>query len=493
MHPTRHHILIFMIILLHSVSAHAGEHETRGERFPPPLETYGDSGETNLLLILSNRIERQPMNLWATMLFFGAIIHTFLVHRFLHLAHKFEKSHANRHTEGKTERTISVRSRLFHFLGELEAVFGIWVLPLILVMNLAVGGGSTLNYIEERVDFTEAIFVVVIMTVASTRPILQVAESLLRIFARLGNETATAWWFSILLIGPLLGSLITEPAAMTICALLLSQKFYSHRLSRSLAYGSLGLLFVTVSIGGTMTSFAAPPIIMVADAWGWNSAFMLTQFGWKAMVAIILSVAAYGFAFRKELRALTVHGKAKVSQRRLPIPFWVTAGHVLFMIVAVIFSHESTILMFLLLFFLAFVEVTEDFQEQFSLRAPILVGFFLAGLVIHGGLQQWWIAPLLGSLGEFQLMLGSTILTMFNDNAAITYLCTLVPTFTDGMKYAAVAGAVTGGGLTVIANAPNPAGASILADHFEDGISAPGLFAGALLPTLIAGMCYLLL
>jgi hypothetical protein len=220
---------------------------------------------------------------------------------------------------------------------------------------------------------------------------------------------------------------------------------------------------------------------------------MVTQYGWKAMVAIILSVAAYGFAFRKELRALAVPGRTEKSEQLLRIPLWVTAGHVLFMVAAVILSHESTVLMFLLLFFLAFVEVTEDFQDRFTLRPPILVGFFLAGLVIHGGLQQWWIAPILGSLGELQLMLGSIFLTAFNDNAAITYLCTLVPTFTEGMKYAAVAGAVTGGGLTVIANAPNPAGASILADHFENGISATGLFAGAIIPTFIAALCFLLL
>jgi len=145
-----------------------------------------------------------------------------------------------------------------------------------------------------------------------------------------------------------------------------------------------------------------------------------------------------------------------------------------------------------MLFFLAFVEITEDFQENFTLRPPILVGFFLAGLVIHGGLQQWWIAPVLGNLGEVPLMLGAMALTALNDNAAITYLCTLVPTFTTGMKYAAVAGAVAGGGLTVIANAPNPAGQSILNKHFDDGVGAVGLLLGALAPTIISLLCFLL-
>jgi Na+/H+ antiporter NhaD/arsenite permease-like protein len=175
----------------------------------------------------------------------------------------------------------------------------------------------------------------------------------------------------------------------------------------------------------------------------------------------------------------------------LPIPFWVTAGHLLFMLSAIVNAHNPKQLIFVMLFFLAFVRVTEDFQRNFNLRPAVLVGFFLAGLVIHGGLQQWWIAPVLGSLDEIQLALGTTVLTAFNDNAAVTYLCTLVPTMTDGTKYAAVAGAVTGGGLTVIANAPNPAGQSILSKHFEGGISAVGLLAGALLPTLIVLGCFL--
>jgi Na+/H+ antiporter NhaD/arsenite permease-like protein len=82
-------------------------------------------------------------------------------------------------------------------------------------------------------------------------------------------------------------------------------------------------------------------------------------------------------------------------------------------------------------------------------------------------------------------MLGAAVLTAFNDNAAITFLSTLVPGFTGSLKYAVVAGAVTGGGLTVIANAPNPAGQSLLKKYFENGISAVGLLKAAILPTVI--------
>jgi hypothetical protein len=451
--------------------------------FPPPLESYQDGHLTSLLDVLAHRARAQPFNLWATLIFLGAILHTFFTHRFRHIAHRLEARQAER---------VSPVGRLFHFLGEVEAVFGIWVLPLLLLMGVMVGRGSALDYINHRVVFTEAIFVVVIMTIASTRPVLALAERAMGSLARLGGGTPGAWWTSILIVGPLLGSFITEPAAMTICASLLSRKIYARRPDRGLAYGTLGLLFVSVSAGGTLTHFAAPPVLMVAAPWGWGLTHMLAHFGWKAALGVVLSTTAFYIWFRKDLARLAEAPAGGDRAAETPIPAWVTTGHLFFLVLVVLLAHYPALLVFAGLLFLAFVQITEDFQRDFRLSPPVLVGFFLAGLVIHGGLQQWWIAPLLGRLGEVPLMIGATVLTAFNDNAAITYLCTLVPTFTEGMKYAAVAGAVTGGGLTVIANAPNPAGQSILNKHFDDGISAGGLFLGALVPTLIFGACFLL-
>ena len=496
-------ISILVSLLLGTLTETAASARDVGEApvsFPPPLESYGDAQMTSLWDILANRVSKAPFNLWASLLFFCAIVHTFLTHRFLHIARVLER----RHMESSRRATVSGRkpsqlrvsplARVFHFLGEVEAVFGIWAIPLLLLMEVFVGPGAAGNYVNQQVDFTEAIFIVVIMAIASTQPILRLAENSLQLLARLGREKPVAWWLVILTVGPLLGSLITEPAAMTICASLLVQKFYPLRPGKTLAYSTLGLLFVAVSVGGTLTHFAAPPVLMVAAPWGWSTPFMLRHFGWKAVVAILISVAAYYLFFRRELHRLgRLEATAPPEIEREVIPLWVTIGHLLFLLFAVFHSHNAPYLIFTLLFFLAFTEVTEDFQRDFTLRPPVLVGFFLAGLVIHGGLQQWWIAPVLSRLGEVPLMLTATALTAFNDNAAITYLSTLVPTFTDGMKYAAVAGAVAGGGLTVIANAPNPAGQSILDKHFEDGISALGLFLGALVPTIVAWLCFLLL
>ena len=137
--------------------------------------------------------------------------------------------------------------------------------------------------------------------------------------------------------------------------------------------------------------------------------------------------------------------------------------------------------------------ITKKHQNKIELSGAIMVGFFLAGLIIHGGLQAWWIAPVLSSLGDLPLMLTATLLTAFNDNAAITYLATLVPDLAPSSKYAVVAGAVTGGGLTVIANAPNPAGQSILGRFFHGGVNPAKLVVGAFIPTIVMGFCFMLL
>ena len=144
------------------------------------------------------------------------------------------------------------------------------------------------------------------------------------------------------------------------------------------------------------------------------------------------------------------------------------------------------------LFFLGFSQVTAPFQNRIDLKPALLVGFFLGGLVVHGGVQGWWIAPVLGNLSKIPLMLGATVLTAFNDNAAITFLSTLVPNFTDSLKYAVVAGAVAGGGLTVIANAPNPAGLSILKKFFGDEVSPAKIVQFALLPTVVMLLLFII-
>ena len=469
--------------------------------FPKPLAEYAPEHGMGLWQVLAHRVQEEPFNLVATLLFLGAIVHTFLAPKFRHLAHQVEQAHA-RHLQTRADAgpagtpEVSFKGQLLHFLGEVEAVFGIWAVLLMLALGAMKGWSVPVAYIGHHVNFTEAMFVVVIMALASTRPVLHFAEQGLRAVAAIGRGSVGAWWLTVLVLAPLLGSLITEPAAMTIAALLLARQFYQLRPSPKLAYATLGLLFVNISVGGTLTHFAAPPVLMVAAPWQWDTPFMFAHFGWRAIVGIVAATGAYYLYFRRDLAALDASRARPESTPQAearPVPIWITAVQLGFMAWTVLMAHYPALFIAGFLFFLAFSQATAHHQGRLDLRSPLLVGFFLAGLVVHGGLQGWWIEPLLTRLTEWPLFIGATVLTAFNDNAAITYLATLVQDFSDPLKYAVVAGAVTGGGLTVIANAPNPAGQSLLQRFFPDGVSPLGLLLGALPPTLIMAMAFMLL
>lgn len=505
MPPVRLHrlrpLLVCLLLLLGASFAGAAA-ATQGEAtFPRPLESYHDDN-LPLLQKLAGRVAADPFNLVATVIFLLAITHTFLASRFMALSHRLhrefhelEKHEAhpeNGRQYARQRDWLQLKMTLAHFLGEVEAIFGIWLIPLCIATAIFHGFPDLFAYFD-RVNFTEPVFVVAIMTIASSRPVLRFSEGALARVASLGGGTPAAWWLSILTVGPLLGSLITEPAAMTICALLLADRFYRLNPSFTLRYATIGLLFVNISVGGTLDHFAAPPVVMVAKTWDWGLWFMFSNFGWKAIVGIVVANSLYYAAFRRELHALTNPAPSAIQAGK-PVPLWLTIAHLLFIAWTVFAAHHVGLVIISLLFFLAFVQATERNQDLIQLRAPMLVGFFLLSLVIHGGFQRWWIAPVLGGLSEWPLMIGATILTAFNDNAAITYLASLVPNLSPELKYAVVAGAVTGGGLTVIANAPNPAGQTILQKFFGTGGVHPGkLLLAALLPTFIMGAAFMLL
>ncbi|MES2438655.1 MAG: putative Na+/H+ antiporter [Verrucomicrobiota bacterium] len=485
---------------VHAAEAAAPEFVTEMGKFPALEEARGLAGIGEKLAF---RAKQQPFLLVATIIFILAIVHTFFAIPITKLSHKVQHAHdekirRERSARGETtdaDDMVSFKATMLHFLGEVEAIFGIWVLVLIGAMFAFYDLTTVKSYIM-GVNFTEPLFVVIIMALASTRPILRFAEACLSFFARFGKHTPAAWWLSIMTVAPLLGSLITEPGAMTIAAMLLAKKFYQLKPSPTFAYATLGLLFVNISVGGVLTNFAAPPVLMVAGKWGLTSAEMLLHYGDKAVVSILVSSGIYFLCFRKELAAMRDRaadhdgdGQGDLIDTERGVPIFVTLTHLAFMAWTVAFSHYPPLFIGGFLFFLAFSQGTAHHQTDINLRGPILVGFFLGGLVIHGGLQGWWLAPIISSLGEIPLFLGSTILTSFNDNAAITFLASQVSGLSPQLKYAVLAGAVAGGGLTVIANAPNPAGQALLGKFFGEGVSPLKLALAALLPTIIVALC----
>jgi Putative Na+/H+ antiporter len=493
-------LLLGLLTLSSSAQAAGG---AAGLAYPVDPATYHDDDVTFMPAKLWGRVQSEPLNLIATVIFALAITHTFLTAQFQRRSRSFEHRLLSLEEEAADPNIalpeekrdhLVFWAQFYHFMGEIEAVFGIWLIPLFLAIILFKGWGTMVDYVG-HVNVADAVFVVVIMAISGSLSILRLAETAISQVAKLGRSSPAALWMSILTIGPILGSFITEPAAMTICALLLRHRFYNLHPSGRLKYATLGLLFVNISVGGTLTHFAAPPVVLAASAWKWTMPFMAANFGWKAVIAIIVSNVLYWLAFRKEFNRLRQEQREfRDEEDRRRVPWSITVIHLLFLVWTVLNAHYPVLVVLGFLFFLAFVSATRHNQQGIALRPPLLVGFFLASLVIHGGCQSWWIGPVLKELSEWPLMICATVLTAFNDNAAITYLATLVPGFPDASRYAVMAGAVTGGGLTVIANAPNPAGQSILASRFgEAGISPLGLLLGAIVPTMIVALAFMLL
>lgn len=406
-------------------------------------------------------------------IFAVALVHTFAAKQFERLAHRYPK-HAG----------------LFHLLGEVEVVFGFWAIVLVLAMALASGGGSALAYAESR-NYTEPLFVFVVMVVAASRPVLTVVMQLVRVAARVlpvPTPLATAWLG--LAAVPLLGSVVTEPAAMTIAALMLAPQIFLSEVPERVKYLALGVLFVNVSIGGTLTSYAAPPVLMVASTWQWDSAFMFSTFGWKAALAVVTNATVCAFVLRRHVAPGA--GQSRNQDAALPVPWSVAAVHLGLLAGVVLLAHHPVAFLGLFLMFLGFTQAYERYQSPLIIKEALLVAFFLAGLVVLGGMQSWWLQPIVSGLKPLALFVGSLGLTAITDNAALTYLGSQIAGISDQSKYMLVAGAVAGGGLTVIANAPNPAGVALLRRGFADeSIGAGELLLGAAGPTLCAAAAFL--
>lgn len=413
------------------------------------------------------------MQIIGAVLFAIAVLHTFSTKFFERLAH------ANTRHAG-----------IWHLLGEIEVVFGFWAMVMMVWMFVLEGKETATTYLDTR-NFTEPMFVFAIMVVAGSKPILNLAAALVAMLARyIPLRGSMATYFLLLSFVPLLGSFITEPAAMTLAAMMLRERYFGRQATVKFKYATLGILFVNISIGGVLTPYAAPPVLMVAGVWGWDIWYMLSAFGWKAAIAVIINALAATLLFADELKHAAYGPETKRDSSPVPIMLI----HVLFLVGVVVFSHHPAVFMALFLFFMGFATAYPQYQDRLILREGLLVAFFLAGLVVLGGQQQWWLQPVLSGMDSDTVYFGATVLTAITDNAALTYLGSLVEGLSTEFKQALVAGAVTGGGLTVIANAPNPAGVSILKNHFDDNSIHPvGLLVSALPPTLVAILAFRLL
>ncbi|MDR0340024.1 MAG: putative Na+/H+ antiporter, partial [Puniceicoccales bacterium] len=171
---------------------------------------------------LPSKFSVSPREVATAFFFFTAIVHTFCAGAIGRQASQFQKRCDSLPISARLQRSLlGFYAHLCHLLGEIELPFAIWAIPSLLAICWAEGIDALRHYLCDEVSFSEPIFIVVIMAMAATRPVLSLAEKIIGVFAGLGRGTAAAWWFAILLVAPPLGSFLTEPAAITIGALLL--------------------------------------------------------------------------------------------------------------------------------------------------------------------------------------------------------------------------------------------------------------------------------
>jgi hypothetical protein len=423
------------------------------------------------------------LELLGTLFFALAVIHTFMVGKILQWSHHYPKD--------------SMKSGILHLLGEIEVVFALWA-SLFMVCYIAMEGWTPAITYQNSLDFTEPFFIFAIMVVCSTRPVLTVArQAILAISTGIQKvfktPAVTTDLAIVLILGPLAGSFITEPAAMTVTAFMLNAMLQKE--TNKLIYALIAVLFVNVSIGGALTPFAAPPILMVASKWGWDFAFVASHLGWKAAIAVVINAIGLILIFRKDLQknCITLQEvETRMSGGHAAIPWQVILIHLLFLAGIVITGHHRNAFLGIFLLFLGVASVTIRYQDSLRLKESLLVSLFLGGIIQFGAFQKWWLAPLLSKMNDAVLFKGAALLTAITDNAALTYLGSQVD-LSDSSKYALVAGALAGGGLTIIANAPNAAGYSVLSHKFPGGIKPLSLLIAALAPTTVAIICLWLL
>ena len=417
-----------------------------------------------------------PFQLFSTLIFALSIVHVFFTPTIFKAALALQKK--QKHHEWQ----VTIETLLL--LSEIELVFGLWLIPLFGGYALFYSWSESLGYLTSR-DYTEALYMVVIVLIVSASPLITFGEKVLEKIARLGKDSPTSWWWVILCLGPLSSMLLKEPGAMALLAVLLGRKFYHFRPSNAFKYVTLALLFLNVALSGLLSSFSSRSLYLLTSKRELSTYYMLRTFGWKALLGILLITSVAYLVFRKEFRKFPGRVPALERGERKKVPLWVTLGHLLFAASVAYVGNQGPLLVLLGLCFLGFYKITAIYQHTHVIKQAFFVGFFFAALLILGELQGWWIREIFPHLEALGTEVATLILSAFIDNAVVIYLVPDIFSLTDPRFYAAVVGSIAAGGLTVIANVPNPIGYTLLSPYFKRKISGIGLFTAALIPTLL--------
>ncbi len=414
----------------------------------------------------------------ATLFLVLALVHTFLIPVFSKAI--------------KLNAKPSFRDHILHGLCEVELVFAVWAILFLFIGYVFQSRALVLSFISE-INISEPFFIFCVVVMGSAKPILRFSQAIIfklseKISKVLSLASIQCQVFILLVLGPLLGSIVTEPAAMTIISLLLLRMLSGAEHSSRFLYSLLAVVFVNISVGGALTHFAAPPILMVARLWQWDFFSVFRNLGLAALFTVVANAVFFSVYFKKTILLLR-----PLELETESCPPWIIACHIFFVGLAVGYLHYPLVIMVLVLLYFIFYKLTRKFQGKLRWKEAALVALFLLGLIVLGSFQRWWVEPLIVGLNQFTLFFGAVALTAVTDNAALTFLGSQVPDLSKAAQWALVSGALAGGGLTILANAPNPIGFTLLSSKFPgQALNSGKLFLAALLPTTVAVLCFLL-
>lgn len=427
-----------------------------------------------------------PLRVGAAVFFFLSILHTFCTPFFYK---RFQICQHKKMIFPEKWRKYLWLSESYRLLSSVDVIFIFWSVPLFLWFLYSEGYAEAIDYFNHR-NYLFALFIMIMLILLESRPIVYLSECIFLTIAKIGKQSPKCWWWTLMLGAPFSAILLKETGAMIIAATLLVRYFYKFAPSLRFSYATMGLLFSNISVGGLITDISSRALLLVSPALKGEQEFVIRHFSWKAVIAIFLSTTTYYLMFRKEFDHFPkVVKNASIADERVPI--WLICLHVLF--VAAIMSVRSVPLLMIgiLILYLGLHQFTIFYQNSIRVTKVCCVGLFYAGLLILGGLQEWWMLVIMHRMSDFGYMFTSYILSMFLDNVLVNYLVHNLSVATDCFLYLVIAGCMSAGGVTILANAPNIVGYLIIKPFFPTSpVSLGRLFVFALGPSLIALMTF---
>lgn len=430
-----------------------------------------------------------PLQIGALACFILSIVHIFMIPVFARLYRNYQNKRIAFPEDWKRFLWLGEWYRL---MSTIELVFLLWSVPLFFWFLYTEGYKGTMAYLNTR-NYTFSMFIIVMWLLLGSKPISYAVEHAFAKIANIGRQSPKSWWLTVMFVAPLSTIFLRETGAIIIATTLLAKYFYDLSPSTRFSYATMGLLFSNVSIGGLLTTSSSRSLSMILRTLRWDNYEVMTHFGWKALLAICLSTTVYYYLFRREFHHFPRKIEHIINAGR-KIPIWIICVHIAMAFAAMRFRSAPVLMGGVCIFYVFFHRLTVFYQNKIDFWKVCCLGVFFIGMSFVGGLQEWWILKLVKNSSDFGYMWAAYILSIFLDNVLVNLMMHDLPVVTDCYLYLVVAGCMSAGGLTLIANTPNIVSFATLRPFFQKpSFSFWKLFLASLFPSVLALMLFWLL